>query len=232
MENQTGYVIKESDLIKHGWTTSEWKEQLRALQSNPLVDTLELSVKEDPEIFRTNEEGGPVSLQTRGELWGQFLAESQTVRTLHIDVETCVPVYMSELVSGLRRNPNSAVTSFFIRLSDSSASVYLSEMIRCMRKLEDLWFDFSDWRYCSEDATTALDLASAIADAIQLLNFHYLSLYTRISPFDALTSHDIQLPGYYHSVLIVVPPTGSFDGNLSTPSQATTFNYRDTTILF
>ncbi|KAL3681761.1 hypothetical protein R1sor_024717 [Riccia sorocarpa] len=155
--------------INRRWSTSEWKAALSIpiSQSNPLVDTLNLTLDGEMKFSKS-----------RSELWHHFLENSHTLRSLSIDCTNVFhncPDYMSELVSGLRRNPFIAVEKLTIiqmgSWSGEEVIVHLSEIIR-------------RW---SEDQIRAL--APSIAEAIQL-NLDSLS-FTGTSMVQTLHGSDL-----------------------------------------
>ncbi|KAL3678975.1 hypothetical protein R1sor_021931 [Riccia sorocarpa] len=150
----------ESVLVQRGLTMAEWKAELHTLQSNSSLDILSLWVDDvDPEL-----------LKVRGELCGQCLEKLETIRVLEIRIESLAPstsVYLSELVSGLKRNPNLMIEILNIEsLRRSSDAIYISEIIRRTTKLHFLSFRLWESARFSEDAVESL--ASSIAEAIQL----------------------------------------------------------------
>ncbi|KAL3678303.1 hypothetical protein R1sor_021259 [Riccia sorocarpa] len=166
-----GSFFDEEDLVRRRLTIAEWKAELHTLlstlQSNSSLDELNLWVDDvDPEL-----------LKVRGELLGQCLEKLQTIKRFYIQIKSgasSTSAYLSELVSGLKRNPNLMIEYLsIVSLRSSSDAIYISEIIRRTTKLQELTFGRCETESWSEDAVGSL--ASSIAGAIQLnldnLNF-------------------------------------------------------------
>ncbi|KAL3678969.1 hypothetical protein R1sor_021925 [Riccia sorocarpa] len=155
----------EEKLIRRGLTRAQWEAELHTLQSNSSLDKLSLCVDDlDAEL-----------LKFRGKMLGQCLSGSgvsrlQNIKSLEISVQEWSPIspaYLSELVSGLRRNPHPTIEDLSIKyLMDSGSAVFLSEIIRLSTKLRELSFVDCYWGCLSEDAVGSLALS--IAEAVQL----------------------------------------------------------------
>ncbi|KAL3678980.1 hypothetical protein R1sor_021936 [Riccia sorocarpa] len=155
----------EEKLVQRGLTTAEWIAELHTLQSNSSLDRLLLWVDDvDPEL-----------LQIRGRMLGQCPSGSgvsrlQKIKRLEITMRhsgSSSPAYLSELVSGLRRNPHPTIEYLsIICLTDSNSTICVSEIIRRSTKLRKLSFFDCKLGRLSEDAVGSL--ASSIAEAVQL----------------------------------------------------------------
>ncbi|KAL3678308.1 hypothetical protein R1sor_021264 [Riccia sorocarpa] len=157
---QMGSFFDEKKVVGRGLTIAEWKAELHTLQSNSSLEELRLCVDDvDPEL-----------LKVRGELLGQCLEKLQTIKTFQIWIKSrasSTSAYLSELVSGLKRNPNLMIeTLLIVSLRSSSDAIYISEIIRRTTKLQLLMFRECETESWSEDAVGSL--ASSIAGAIQL----------------------------------------------------------------
>ncbi|KAL3678971.1 hypothetical protein R1sor_021927 [Riccia sorocarpa] len=152
--------FNEEFLVERGLTTAAWNAKLHVLQSDASVYELKLCVDDvvNPELLRI-----------RAEVFGQCLEKLQTPRV------SSTSAYLSEIVSGLKRNPNLKINTLYIdSLMRSSDAICISEIIRRTTELRVLKFSVFESEGLSEEAVGSL--ASSIAGAIQhnlyLLEFH------------------------------------------------------------